>query len=290
MPIQIMMPALSPTMEKGKLLKWLVSEGQMVNPGDAIAEIETDKATVEVEAVDQGKVAKLLVPEGTEGVKVNTPIALLEGGSPGATLKTHVRPRVETAKLATGASPVRTEPRPATAPFPETAIGAGAVIGRSRLVGDHGPGPARPGVPMSGLTPSERVGSPKTQYIRSGDTDADPVAGWLVVVKGPGRGGFRPIYVGMNSIGRETNQRISLSFGDDMISREEHAFIAYDEESRQFYLQHGGKANLVRLAGRPVLSPTELQPYDLIRIGKTTLRFIPLCGPDFAWSDEVTDT
>jgi hypothetical protein len=284
-----MMPALSPTMEKGKLLKWLVSEGQMVNPGDAIAEIETDKATVEVEAVDQGKVAKLLVPEGTEGVKVNTPIALLEGGSPGATLKTHVRPRVETAKLATGASPVRTEPRPATAPFPETAIGAGAIIGRSRLVGDHGPGPARPGVPMSGLTPSERVGSPKTQYIRAGDTDADPVAGWLVVVKGPGRGGFRPIYVGMNSIGRETNQRISLSFGDDMISREEHAFIAYDEESRQFYLQHGGKANLVRLAGRPVLSPTELQAYDLIRIGKTTLRFIPLCGPDFAWSDEVTD-
>ena len=94
MPIQIMMPALSPTMEKGKLLKWLISEGQMVNPGDAIAEIETDKATVEVEAVDQGKVAKLLVPEGTEGVKVNTPIALLEGGAPGATLKTHVRPRV----------------------------------------------------------------------------------------------------------------------------------------------------------------------------------------------------
>ena len=289
MTIQIMMPALSPNMEKGKLLKWLVSEGQMVNPGDAIAEIETDKATVEVEAVDQGKVAKLLVPEGTEGVKVNTPIALLEGGSPGATLKTHVRPRVETAKLATGASPVRTEPRPATAPFPETAIGAGAVIGRSRLVGDHGPGPARPGVPMSGLTPSERVGSPKTQFIRSGDTDADPVAGWLVVVKGPGRGGFRPIYVGMNSIGRETNQRISLSFGDDMISREEHAFIAYDEEARQFYLQHGGKANLVRLAGRPVLSPTELQPYDLIRIGKTTLRFIPLCGPDFAWSDDIGD-
>src|SRR2546425_11568587 len=100
MPIQIMMPALSPTMEKGKLLKWLVSEGQMVNPGDAIAEIETDKATVEVEAGDQGKVAKLLGPEGTEGVKVNTPIAVLEGGSPGAALKTHGRARAETVKLA----------------------------------------------------------------------------------------------------------------------------------------------------------------------------------------------
>jgi hypothetical protein len=295
MPIQIMMPALSPTMQTGKLLRWLISEGEMVNPGDAIAEIETDKATVEVEAVDQGKVAKLLVPEGTEGVKVNTPIALLEGGSPGATLKTHVRPRVETAKIATNAAPAtapaRTAPQPATAPLGDTAIGAGAVIGRSRLVGDHGPEPARPGVPMSGLSPSERVGSPKTQYIRSGgeDIEADPVAGWLVVVKGPGRGGFRPIYVGMNSIGRETNQRISLSFGDDMISREEHAFIAYDEEARRFYLQHGGKANLVRLGGRPVLSPTELEAYDLIRIGRTTLRFIPLCGPEFAWSDEVSD-
>jgi Biotin-requiring enzyme/FHA domain len=289
MPIQIMMPALSPTMEKGKLLKWLVAEGQMVNPGDAIAEIETDKATVEVEAVDQGKIAKLLVPEGTEGVKVNTPIALLEGGAAGATLKTHVRPRVETAKLATDATPVRTEPRSPTGPLADTAMGAGAVIGRSRLVGDHGPGPARPGIPMSGLSPSERVGQPKTQYIRTGGIDADPVAGWLVVVKGPGRGGYRPIFVGMNSIGRDANQRISLSFGDDMISREEHAFIAYDEEARRFYLQHGGKANLVRLGGRPVLSPTELEPYDLIRIGKTTLRFIPLCGPAFAWSDEVTD-
>jgi hypothetical protein len=303
MPIQIMMPALSPTMEKGKLLKWLVAEGQMVNPGDAIAEIETDKATVEVEAVDQGKVAKLLVPEGTEGVKVNTPIALLEGGSPGATLKTHVRPRVETAKMATAGTllPIaRTEPRPApqpqpppqqTAPQPflgETAVGAGAVIGRSRLVGDHGPLPPL-NTPMSGFAPSERVGQPKTQYMRSDDIDADPVAGWLVVVKGPGRGGYRPIFVGMNSVGREANQRISLSFGDDMISREEHAFIAYDEEARRFYLQHGGKANLVRLGGRPVLSPTELQPYDLIRNGKTTLRFIPLCGPEFSWGDEVGD-
>src|SRR5262245_291482 len=76
MPTEILMPALSPTMEEGKLAKWLVAEGQSVKPGDVIAEIETDKATMEVEAVDEGKVAKLLVAEGTEGVKVNTPIAL----------------------------------------------------------------------------------------------------------------------------------------------------------------------------------------------------------------------
>jgi len=77
MPTEILMPALSPTMEEGKLAKWLVKEGQQVKPGDIIAEIETDKATMEVEAVDEGKVAKLLVAEGTEGVKVNTPIAVL---------------------------------------------------------------------------------------------------------------------------------------------------------------------------------------------------------------------
>ncbi len=83
MPTEILMPALSPTMEEGKLAKWLVKEGQAIKPGDIIAEIETDKATMEVEAVDEGKVSKLLVAEGTEGVKVNTPIAMLDGeGAP----------------------------------------------------------------------------------------------------------------------------------------------------------------------------------------------------------------
>ncbi len=79
MPTEILMPALSPTMEEGKLAKWLVKEGQQVKAGDIIAEIETDKATMEVEAVDEGTVGKLLVSEGTEGVKVNTPIAVLRG-------------------------------------------------------------------------------------------------------------------------------------------------------------------------------------------------------------------
>jgi pyruvate dehydrogenase E1 component beta subunit len=77
MPIDILMPALSPTMEEGKLAKWLKKEGDPVKPGDVIAEIETDKATMEYEAVDEGVMARILVPEGTEGVKVNTPIAVL---------------------------------------------------------------------------------------------------------------------------------------------------------------------------------------------------------------------
>jgi hypothetical protein len=179
-------------------------------------------------------------------------------------------------------------PRPAQTQDQGTAssgLPAGAVIGRSRLMGDDAP--TAQGAPVSGGSPA---GQPRTQFLRASvDTDTDPVAGWLVVVKGPGRGGFRPIYVGMNSIGRGADQRISLSFGDDSISREEHAYIAYDEEARRFYLQHGGKANLVRLGGRPVLAPTELNAYDLIRIGKTSLRFVPLCGPEFAWSDDLGD-
>ncbi len=77
MPINITMPALSPTMEEGNLAKWLVKEGDQVAPGDVIAEIETDKATMEVEAVDEGTVAKIVVPAGSEGVKVNSLIAIL---------------------------------------------------------------------------------------------------------------------------------------------------------------------------------------------------------------------
>uniref|UniRef100_UPI0026EA9831 biotin/lipoyl-containing protein n=1 Tax=Phenylobacterium aquaticum TaxID=1763816 RepID=UPI0026EA9831 len=79
MSIDVLMPALSPTMEEGTLAKWHVKKGDVVKSGDVIAEIETDKATMEVEAVDEGVVEDVLVPEGTEGVKVNTPIARLSG-------------------------------------------------------------------------------------------------------------------------------------------------------------------------------------------------------------------
>jgi pyruvate dehydrogenase E2 component (dihydrolipoamide acetyltransferase) len=79
MPIELKMPALSPTMEEGTLAKWLVKEGDTVSSGDILAEIETDKATMEFEAVDEGTIAKILVPDGSDGVKVGTPIAVLAG-------------------------------------------------------------------------------------------------------------------------------------------------------------------------------------------------------------------
>ena len=88
MPIEVLMPALSPTMESGNLAKWLKEEGDTVKSGDVIAEIETDKATMEVEAVDEGTLGKILVPEGTTDVAVNTPIAMiLSEGEDAASLK-----------------------------------------------------------------------------------------------------------------------------------------------------------------------------------------------------------
>src|SRR3546814_335936 len=79
MAIEILMPALSPTMTEGKLAKWLIKEGDTVKAGDIMAEIETDKATMEFEAVDEGVIEEIMVAEGSEGVAVNTPIALLRG-------------------------------------------------------------------------------------------------------------------------------------------------------------------------------------------------------------------
>jgi pyruvate dehydrogenase E2 component (dihydrolipoamide acetyltransferase) len=92
MAVEILMPALSPTMEEGTLAKWLVKEGDVVKSGQIIAEIETDKATMEFEAIDEGIVGKLLVAEGTAGVKVNTPIAVIveEGESVSASPKAAV--------------------------------------------------------------------------------------------------------------------------------------------------------------------------------------------------------
>src|SRR5688572_18613570 len=94
MPIEVLMPALSPTMEKGNLAKWLKKEGDPIKSGDVIAEIETDKATMEVEAVDEGTLGRILVPEGTNDVAVNTPIAMiLADGEDASAMKSAKAPR-----------------------------------------------------------------------------------------------------------------------------------------------------------------------------------------------------
>ncbi|MEE3093428.1 MAG: biotin/lipoyl-containing protein, partial [Pseudomonadota bacterium] len=123
MPVKILMPALSPTMTEGTLAKWLVGEGDAINSGDIIAEIETDKATMEVEAVEEGKLGKILVAEGTEGVAVNNVIALLleEGEDDSALEGVDVS---AAAPSGNGGTP------PAPSPEPEPATAAPAMDGR----------------------------------------------------------------------------------------------------------------------------------------------------------------
>ncbi len=113
-----------------------------------------------------------------------------------------------------------------------------------------------------------------------------PVVGWFVVVEGKGKGEFRPVYPGSNTIGRSSSQRIPINFGDDSISSEKQAYLIYDGRKRQFQLVPNlEKSNLVELNGAAVLANAELKSKDRVTLGQTTLLFVPLCGEDFDWSD-----
>ena len=125
MPTEILMPALSPTMEEGTLAKWLVKEGDEVNSGDLLAEIETDKATMEFEAVDEGVVGKILIAEGTEGVKVNSPIAVLLGdGESTDDIGTSTPPPATPAESEAPAAEVAAAPAAPAAPAPSAPTNA----------------------------------------------------------------------------------------------------------------------------------------------------------------------
>ncbi|MGB8622999.1 MAG: FHA domain-containing protein [Paracoccaceae bacterium] len=154
---------------------------------------------------------------------------------------------------------------------------------------------------------ARRAGRVKTRLLgfeHSGQDGSDPFAaakdaaepeerkfpvGWIVVVKGPGRGTAFTLYSGVSQIGRGSDQAVKLDFGDTTISRNNHAVVAYDPEQRKHFLGHGGKANIVRLNDMPVLSTETLTDGDLIRIGETTLRFVELCGRDFDWNATKAD-
>jgi pyruvate dehydrogenase E2 component (dihydrolipoamide acetyltransferase) len=153
MPINILMPALSPTMEKGNLAKWLKKEGDKVKSGDVIAEIETDKATMEVEAIDEGTIAKILVPEGTQDVPVNDVIAVLAGDG-------------EDVKAAGAAAPKAAPP--AAAPAPKPAPAAAPVAAAA---------PAAPALaPVVASPPTAPAASPAPQTNGHGRIFSSPLA------------------------------------------------------------------------------------------------------------------
>lgn len=152
-----------------------------------------------------------------------------------------------------------------------------------------------------------RTGRVKTRLLgfhKHEDESVDPISaasqspagqgqfpvGWVIVLHGPGRGASFTLTAGASKIGRGEDQAVRLDFGDNSISRDNHAVVAYDDEQRRFFIGHGGKANLVRLNDMPVLSTEPLTDGDTIRIGETTLLFVALCGPDFSWDDENVET
>ncbi|MDA8586199.1 FHA domain-containing protein [Rhodobacteraceae bacterium] len=114
-----------------------------------------------------------------------------------------------------------------------------------------------------------------------------PVA-MVMVTKGPGFGECFAIKSGMSQIGRSEGQAIQLEFGDMAISRENHAAVVYDPKNHTFLLGHGGKSNIVRLNGKPVVSTSDLTSGDEIEIGETQLRFVALCSDAFNW--DITET
>ena len=169
MPIELKMPALSPTMEEGTLAKWLVKEGDEVKSGDILAEIETDKATMEFEAVDEGTLAKILVPEGTDGVKVGAPIAILAGEGEDASAAASAPPKADT-------SPPPAPPKAPAAPKPDETPKAP-------------PPPAAAAAPGAPTPPAPRAGGQRIKASPLARRLAEAQNIDLSVIQGSGPGG-----------------------------------------------------------------------------------------------------
>ena len=143
--------------------------------------------------------------------------------------------------------------------------------------------PYRPDRDAAAAGPEGAAPGPKAAGAE--DLMSDAIVGWLVVVGGPGSGQVCRLGYGANTLGRGEGARVRIDFGDEQISREAHATVTYDPKGRQFYLQHGGGVNLTYVGDEPVLAPTPLEALQHIVLGRTTLRFVAFCGPDFDWQD-----
>ncbi len=142
-------------------------------------------------------------------------------------------------------------------------------------------------------------GSPKTRVFRpslseaslthppveQGEPMADPPTGWLVVVQGPGKGRVLTLGNGMNAVGRSEESRVRLDFGDDNVSRTNHARLIYEPRTRRWLLSHGDGTNLTYLNGEVVVNVVEIESGAEIQIGSTTMRFQAFCSKAFDWSD-----
>jgi len=208
----------------------------------------------------------------------------------------------EPAKAEPAAAPVAAA---APAPSPSAAEAAREVKAQTSLKApdkhvEFGAPPTtrvvRGGAPKPAPEPVETTDAPRTQLVRGkvqvkrGEFEHDPVVGWLVIVGGPGLGSYRPIFEGNNTVGRASDQRIPLDFGDDAISSEEQAYLRYDSSSRSFlFVPNLAKTNIVSINDKRPTGAVELNQMDVITIGRTQLVFVPFCGPEFDWA-ELSDS
>lgn len=115
------------------------------------------------------------------------------------------------------------------------------------------------------------------------DQSETPVVGWLAVVDGPGKGHSRELTFGVNKVGQGSSNRVSLNFGDEKISEDDHFRVVYDDHERSFHIVPGQSMNLVRIAGKAVLTVQQIDAMAELEVGSTRLCFVPLCTTDWSW-------
>ena len=179
-------------------------------------------------------------------------------------------------------------PHPAPSSPPATDDGATRILPARQFGARPAAQPGQGVIGVAGQTRQQAEDEGRTMFMPVGmaaqkQDSFDPAVAWLVIVEGPGRGNHCPVFYGQNSIGRGSDQRIRLAFGDTRITRDAHAYLIYDDVARKYYLRDNGKANLVRLNGAPVMAPVEVKDRDRISIGEPVMLFVALCGQGFDW-------
>ncbi|NDW54165.1 FHA domain-containing protein [Aliiroseovarius sp. PrR006] len=261
---------------------------QVLAGGNQTAEAETEEPAEELVAedvqIDEIRVEDIapleveetpVVEEGilSEDDAADTIVStILAEDLPGRTPDIELTETLEVAEVPQVDEPVDTAPEPVEAAAPAPAAD------RSERVKTTFLGFERPDAHVQDSMEAAPVSKQVVEQ------NSFPV-GWLVVTQGPGRGTSFTLVAGLAQIGRNDDQAVQLDFGDNGISRAGHAVVAYNVEDRTCYLGHGGKANLVRLNGGPVLSTVPLSNGDMIRISDTTLRFVAFCDDVFDWQD-----
>ncbi|MGB3315128.1 MAG: FHA domain-containing protein [Albidovulum sp.] len=243
---------------------------------DAVDALRTKTVRLSDDDFDAGaELASAPAPEAPAAGKTEAPLNIwdLDGES--------APPTPAPAAPVAAAEPARTE-RPAPS--------APSQLDVSPRVGDAPARKRRTKTRLLGFDKSDgQVVDLFNNPVQSSSRGSKYPVGWVVVVKGPGRGESFTLQSGMTQIGRGDDQTVQLDFGDNAISRTNHAAIVYDPESHQVFLGHGGKSNIVRLNSKPVISNEVLSNGDLIRLGETTLRFVALCDADFNWDGEDSE-